>query len=121
LPGDGRNKDNFELFSALGLIAPRSHSTAPTGSLILKSNQNDLHIYFACVPTPTNQFEGTGPLWGDQQKSPTKWKLKHPDEFVVVAVEGEPWHRASFLHVPKNMKLLYLIPYSRELNQAERL
>jgi hypothetical protein len=97
--------------TALGLIAPRSHSTAPTGSLILKSFQNDLHIDFACVLAPTNQFEWNGPLWGDQQKSPTKRKLKHPDEFVVMAVDGAPWHRVSFLHVPKNMKLLYLTPY----------
>ena len=47
--------------------------------------------------------------------------LKHPDEFVVMVLDGAPSHRASFLHVPKNMKLLRLPPYSPELNPAERL
>jgi hypothetical protein len=47
--------------------------------------------------------------------------LKHPDEFVVMVLDGAPSHRASFLHVPKNMKLLRLLPYSPELNPAERL
>ncbi len=47
--------------------------------------------------------------------------LRHPDEFVVMVLDGAPSHRASFLHVPKNMKLLRLPPYSPELNPAERL
>lgn len=46
---------------------------------------------------------------------------RHPDEFVVMVLDGAPSHRASFLHVPKNMKLLRLPPYSPELNPAERL
>lgn len=46
---------------------------------------------------------------------------RHPDEFVVMILDGAPSHRASFLQVPKNMKLLRLPPYSPELNPAERL
>ena len=46
---------------------------------------------------------------------------RHPDEFVVMVLDGAPSHRAYFLEVPRNMTLLRLPPYSPELNPAERL
>ena len=46
---------------------------------------------------------------------------RHPDEFVVMVLDGAPSHRASFLKIPGNMALLRLPPYSPELNPAERL
>ncbi len=41
---------------------------------------------------------------------------KHPDEFVVMVLDGAPSHRALALRVPENMALLRLPPYSPELN-----
>jgi transposase-like protein len=46
---------------------------------------------------------------------------RHPDEFVVMVLDGAPSHRALALRVPANMALLRLPPYSPELNPAERL
>lgn len=46
---------------------------------------------------------------------------RHPDEFVVMVLDGAPSHRALALRVPPNMALLRLPPYSPELNPAERL
>lgn len=46
---------------------------------------------------------------------------KHPNEFVVMVVDGAPSHRANDLYVPRNIALVRLPPYSPELNPAERL
>jgi transposase len=45
----------------------------------------------------------------------------HPDEFIIMALDGAPSHRGGNLIVPKNMRLLPLPPYSPELNPAELL
>ena len=41
---------------------------------------------------------------------------RHPDEFILMVMDGAGWHRAKALSVPKNMALLFLPPYSPELN-----
>nr|WP_263053214.1 IS630 family transposase [Pelodictyon phaeoclathratiforme] len=46
---------------------------------------------------------------------------KHPEEFVMMVVDGAPSHRAEHLRVPKNMVLVKLPPYSPELNPVEHL
>ena len=45
----------------------------------------------------------------------------HPEEFVLMVVDGAPSHTARFLQVPKNMALITLPPYSPELNPVEHL
>lgn len=46
---------------------------------------------------------------------------RHPDDFVVMVLDGAPSHRSQDLRVPKNMAIVRLPPYSPELNPAERL
>jgi len=46
---------------------------------------------------------------------------RHPEEFVVMVIDGAPSHRAEHLQVPKNMVLVRLPPYSPELNPVEHL
>jgi transposase-like protein len=46
---------------------------------------------------------------------------RHPDDFVVMVLDGASSHRSQDLRVPKNMATLRLPPYSPELNPAERL
>jgi len=43
------------------------------------------------------------------------------DDFCIMFLDGAGWHRANNLRVPENMKLLFLPPYSPELNPAEPL
>ncbi len=40
---------------------------------------------------------------------------------VVLVLDGAGWHRSKQLRVPCNIELLYLPPYSPELNPVERL
>lgn len=46
---------------------------------------------------------------------------RHADEFVLMVLDRAGWHLAGKLHVPANMRLLFLPPYSPELNPAEHL
>ena len=46
---------------------------------------------------------------------------RHADEFVVMVMDQAGWHLAGELLVPANLRLLFLPPYSPELNPAEHL
>ena len=47
--------------------------------------------------------------------------LAHPDEFVVMIVDGASSHKARDLEVPENIRLIGLPPYSPELNPQEHI
>lgn len=46
---------------------------------------------------------------------------RHADEFIFMVMDQAGWHIAGELAVPENMRLMYLPPYSPELNPAEHL
>jgi hypothetical protein len=46
---------------------------------------------------------------------------RHADEFVFMVMDQAGWHIAGALDVPPNMRLMFLPPYSPELNPAEHL
>ena len=46
---------------------------------------------------------------------------RHADEFVFMVMDQAGWHLARNLRVPDNMRLMFLPPYSPELNPAEHL
>lgn len=46
---------------------------------------------------------------------------RHPDDFILMVMDKAGWHVASDLVIPDNMRLIYLPPYSPELNPVEHL
>jgi transposase len=46
---------------------------------------------------------------------------RHPDEFILMVMDGAGWHKAGELKVPENMHLIFLPPYSPELNPVEHV
>jgi transposase len=46
---------------------------------------------------------------------------RHADEYVVMVMDQAGWHIAGELVVPDNIHLVFLPPYSPELNPAEHL
>lgn len=46
---------------------------------------------------------------------------RHATEFVFMVMDQAGWHIAGELSVPDNMRLMFLPPYSPELNPAEHL
>jgi transposase len=46
---------------------------------------------------------------------------RHPEEFILMFLDGAGWHRANDLTGPKNMRLEALPPYSPQLNPVEHI
>lgn len=46
---------------------------------------------------------------------------RHAEEFIVIVMDQAGWHVAGELQVPPNMRVVFLPPYSPELNPAERV
>lgn len=46
---------------------------------------------------------------------------RHANEFILMVMDQAGWHMATELVVPLNMRLIFLPPYSPELNPAEHL
>lgn len=40
---------------------------------------------------------------------------------IILVIDGAGWHHSKGLRVPENITILYLPPYSPELNPIERL
>ena len=46
---------------------------------------------------------------------------RHPDERILMVLDGAGWHQSESLRLPTNLRLLKLPPYSPELNPVEHL
>jgi transposase len=46
---------------------------------------------------------------------------KHDRDFMVMVLDGAPSHKGKQLEVPENLALVFLPPYSPELNPVEQL
>ena len=46
---------------------------------------------------------------------------RHPQEFILMFLDGAGWHRAHDLVIPENMRLEALPPYSPQLNPMEHI
>jgi len=47
--------------------------------------------------------------------------VRHPNEHIVMVMDGAGWHRSDELKVPDNMRILSLPPYAPELNPIEHV
>lgn len=45
----------------------------------------------------------------------------YPDDILLLVVDGAAWHKAQALVVPENVRLLYLPPYTPEMNPIEQI
>lgn len=46
---------------------------------------------------------------------------RYPQENIIMVVDGAGWHRNHSMRLPPNLQLLFLPPYSPELNPVEHL
>jgi len=46
---------------------------------------------------------------------------RHPEEFILMFLDGAGWHRANDLVVPENIRIEALPPYSPQLNPVEHI
>lgn len=50
-----------------------------------------------------------------------EFSLHNPSEFKIIVLDNGAFHKAKFLIIPQNMGLIFLPPYSPELNPAENI
>jgi transposase len=50
-----------------------------------------------------------------------EFSLERPNEFKIVVLDNGAFHKAKSLSIPKNIGLIFLPPYSPELNPAEKI
>jgi transposase len=47
-------------------------------------------------------------------------KAEYPDQQILLIMDQAGWHRSSELQIPEGIEVIYLPPYSPELNPVER-
>lgn len=50
-----------------------------------------------------------------------EFSLQKPEEFKIVVLDNGAFHKTKSLKIPSNIRLLFLPPYSPELNPAEKM
>ena len=50
-----------------------------------------------------------------------KLSSEHPKTLIIMVLDNGSFHKAKRLKIPDNIKLVFLPPYSPELNPAEKL
>ncbi len=50
-----------------------------------------------------------------------EWSVKNPDELMIMVLDNGAFHKAIKLAIPDNVALVFLPPYSPELNPAEKI
>ena len=50
-----------------------------------------------------------------------EFSQEKPDEFKIITLDNGAFHKAECLKIPENIALLFLPPYSPELNPAEKI
>jgi hypothetical protein len=46
---------------------------------------------------------------------------RHPEDRIVMVMDGAGWHKSQSLVLPDNMRVLFLPPYAPELNPVEHV
>ncbi len=44
-----------------------------------------------------------------------------PDDFIVLVCDGAAWHKSKGLNIPKNIELVFIPPYTPEMNPIEQI
>lgn len=52
--------------------------------------------------------------------------LKHlsesyPEDIIILVCDGAAWHKSNFLNIPDNINLLFIPPYTPEMNPIEQI
>jgi hypothetical protein len=50
-----------------------------------------------------------------------EFSAEKPDNMMIIVLDNGAFHKAKKLKIPENIKLLFLPPYSPELNPAEKI
>jgi putative transposase len=116
----------FQDEGRFGLLGTPRRCWAPGGSRpIVGARLERQYLYaFSAVSPHDGVLDSLVLPWVDADIMSlflTEVARRHADEFIVMVMDRAGWHIAGRLTVPTNMRLLFLPPYSPELNPAEHL
>jgi transposase len=116
----------FQDEGRFGLLGDPRRCWAPKGMRpVVRKRQLRQYTYaFSAVSPHDGVIESLVLPWVDTETMSLFLKtvaVRHPSEFIVMVMDQAGWHIAQALKVPKNMQILFLPPYSPELNPAEHL
>jgi hypothetical protein len=116
----------FQDEGRFGLLGTPRRCWAPCGTRpVVGARLERKYIYaFSAVSPHDGVMDSLVLPWVSAQTMSlflTEVAQRHADEFVLMVMDQAGWHLAGELVVPDNMRLLFLPPYSPELNPAEHL
>lgn len=83
----------------------------------------NLYLYGAFSPVTGTQFTLELPQCNTDcfQLYLDEFSRQMPDEFKIIILDNGAFHKAAHLKVPENIALLFIPPYTPELNAAEKI
>lgn len=45
----------------------------------------------------------------------------YPDKYLVLIYDNAVWHKSKALHLPENLMMLHILPYTLEMNPIEQI
>ena len=82
-----------------------------------------MYLFGAFSPVNGNKFLLEMPFYNTQsfQVFLNEFSAFEPNEFKIMVLYSGAFHKAKSLKIPKNIYLVFLPPYSPELNPAEKM
>lgn len=47
--------------------------------------------------------------------------MSYPDDIIILVCDGAAWHKAKALKIPENIRLIFIPPYTPEMNPIEQI
>jgi transposase len=84
---------------------------------------DNIYLFGAFSPINGDNFLLEMPVCNSQtfQLFLDNFSLEKPDEFKILILDNGAFHKAQSLIIPENIAIIFLPPYSPELNPAEKM
>jgi len=46
---------------------------------------------------------------------------QYPNDIILLCCDGAAWHKSATLHIPDNIELFFIPPYTPEMNPIEQI
>ncbi len=114
------DESRFGLFTVLRkvLTAKGTKPIAP-----YQHKFDNIYLFGAFSPINGDNFLLEMPVCNSQtfQLFLDNFSLEKPDEFKILILDNGAFHKAQSLIIPENIAIIFLPPYSPELNPAEKM
>lgn len=123
-----KNSSNRLFFmdeARFGTHSKLGHGWFPKGTrsrIPIKLEFKNFYVYSAIEATSGEAFSLLIPSINTLAMSAflKEFAQSYPGEDITLVMDGAGWHKSKKLHIPANIKIVFLPPYCPELNPVER-